>query len=268
MVATQQIECLADARQHAEAEHIDFENTQRIQVVLVPFDNRAVLHGGVLDRHHLAKGTVRHHHAARMLGQVAGKAPQFSGQPQPLAHRAVGGVETRLAQFGRADLIKGTAPDDGLQGDNGVIGKTKHLADFAHRTLGTIRDVRSGHTGPVAAVLGIDVLDDLFAPLVLEIDIDVGRLVARRADESLKQQINPFRIHRRNAKHVTHRRIGRRPSALAQDSAAAGKTDNVLDGKEVGGIIQVADNTQLIADTVADLVGQATRIDCRGAFPR
>ncbi|MNL87941.1 hypothetical protein D3C87_2173760 [compost metagenome] len=35
----------------------------------------------------------------------------------------------------------------------------------------------------------IDVLDDLFAPLVLEIDIDVGRLVAVGRQETFEQQV-------------------------------------------------------------------------------
>ena len=32
--------------------------------------------------------------------------------------------------------------------------------------------------GAVAAVFVVDVLDDFLAPLVLEVDVDVGRLVA------------------------------------------------------------------------------------------
>ena len=39
-----------------------------------------------------------------------------------------------------------------------------------------------------AAVLAVDVLDHLLAALVLEVDVDVGRLVALGADEALEQQ--------------------------------------------------------------------------------
>ena len=41
-----------------------------------------------------------------------------------------------------------------------------------------IADHRGRERGAVAAVLFVDVLDDFFAPLVLEVDVDVGRLVA------------------------------------------------------------------------------------------
>ena len=43
--------------------------------------------------------------------------------------------------------------------------------------------------GAVAAVAVVDVLDHLLAPLVLEIDVDVGRLVALGRDEALEQQV-------------------------------------------------------------------------------
>jgi len=35
----------------------------------------------------------------------------------------------------------------------------------------------------------IDVLDDFLAPLVLEVDVDVRRLIALLAEETLEQQI-------------------------------------------------------------------------------
>ena len=45
----QQGKRLADASEHAEAEHVDFQQAERIEIVLVPFDHGAVLHGGVAD---------------------------------------------------------------------------------------------------------------------------------------------------------------------------------------------------------------------------
>ena len=46
---------LRRARQHAECQHIDLENAQRIEIVLVPFDHGAVFHRGILDRHDLVE---------------------------------------------------------------------------------------------------------------------------------------------------------------------------------------------------------------------
>src|ERR1044072_2034925 len=62
---------------------------------------------------------------------------------------------------------------------------------------------RAGDAGAVAAVFAVDVLDDLFAPLVFEIDVDVGRLVALARDESLHEQLAARRIHLGDAEAVT-----------------------------------------------------------------
>ena len=71
---------LAQAGEHAEGQYIDLEETERLQVVLVPFDDRPVLHGRVLDRHHLVEWAACHDEAADMLGEMPGKADQFAGQ--------------------------------------------------------------------------------------------------------------------------------------------------------------------------------------------
>ena len=43
----------------------------------------------------------------------------------------------------------------------------------------------------MAAVFVVDVLDHLFAPLVLEIDVDVRRLAALGGEETLEEEIAP-----------------------------------------------------------------------------
>ena len=50
-----QREGLADAGQHAERQDIDLQDAERVEIVLVPFDDGAVLHRRVLDRHQLGQ---------------------------------------------------------------------------------------------------------------------------------------------------------------------------------------------------------------------
>ena len=64
----------------------------------------------------------------------------------------------------------------------------ERLADVAQRRARPVADDHRGQRGAVPAVLAVDVLDDLLAALVLEVDVDVGRLVALGADEALEQQ--------------------------------------------------------------------------------
>ena len=56
------------------------------------------------------------------------------------------------------------------------------LADVAHGRTRPIVNDRGGKPGAIAAVTRVDVLDDLLAALVLEIDVDIGRFAARSGD--------------------------------------------------------------------------------------
>ena len=69
-----QIEALAQARQHAEPQHVDLVDLEDIEIVLVPFDDGAVIHGGVLDRHQLVEPTLGQDEAADMLRKMTWKA--------------------------------------------------------------------------------------------------------------------------------------------------------------------------------------------------
>jgi hypothetical protein len=76
----------------------------------------------------------------------------------------------------------------------------------------------------VAAVLCIEVLDHLFAALVLEVDVDVWGLVALLGDEALEQHGSAVRVHLGHAQAVADRAVGSRAAALAQDAAERAKT--------------------------------------------
>ncbi len=64
------------------------------------------------------------------------------------------------------------------------------LAHVAHGGAGAIGDDFGGHAGAVAAVLFIDVLQHFLAALVLEIDVDVRRLLPLAADEPLEEHVH------------------------------------------------------------------------------
>ena len=75
----------------------------------------------------------------------------------------------------------------------------------------------------MAAVALVNVLDDLFAPLMLEIDIDIGRLAAVFGNEPGEQEIALVRIDRSDAETKADRAIGRRAAALAEDFLVLGR---------------------------------------------
>ena len=94
----EQIERLAQGREHAQREHIHLEQAQGIEVVLVPLDDGAVFHGGVFDRHQARQRAPREHKATHVLRAVARKANQLGRKFQPLAHRKRLCVEAQLGQ--------------------------------------------------------------------------------------------------------------------------------------------------------------------------
>ena len=69
----------------------------------------------------------------------------------------------------------------------------------------------------MAAVAPVDVLDHFLAPLVLEIDVDIGRLAAVLGNEAGEQQFGLFRIDRGDAEAIADRAVRRRAAALAEN---------------------------------------------------
>ena len=93
----QEIEAAPQAAQHAEREHVDLHQAERIDVVLVPFDEGALVHGGIADRHRLVEPLAGEHEAADMLGEMARKTGQLVGERDRLPDRRIGGIEAGLA---------------------------------------------------------------------------------------------------------------------------------------------------------------------------
>ncbi len=62
----------------------------------------------------------------------------------------------------------------------------QRLADIAQHAARPVADDDGGQGGAQPTVFIVDVLDHFFAPLVLEIDVDVGWLVAFFRNEALE----------------------------------------------------------------------------------
>src|SRR4051794_11451158 len=117
------------------------------------------------------------------------------------------------------------------------------------------------------AVSLIDPLDDLLAPLMLEIHIDVRRLVAVLGDKALKQKSLPHRIDGGDAKAITDGGVRGGPSPLAKDVLRAGIADDAVDGEEIRRIAHALDQVQLVPDLDRDLVGNPIGIAASGSLP-
>ena len=171
---------LRQAGQHAQSQHIDLEDAEVVQIVLVPFHHRAVLHGRILDGHQLLQRPAGHDEAADMLGEMAGKADELGGELEGLAQPRRLGIEAELLHPRRLQPAAAPAPDGAGQCGDGIGGEPHGLADLAQRRAAAVADHRGGEAGALAAVFPVDILDHLLAPLMLEIDVDVRRLACAR----------------------------------------------------------------------------------------
>ena len=143
--------------------------------------------------------------------------------------------------------------------------RPKTLADFADRRARAIGDHGGGEAGALAPVAVIDILDHLLAPLVLEIDVDVGRLVALGRDEALEQKIEARRIDLGDAEAIADGGIGRRAAALAEDSSRAREAHDVVHGEKIGRVVERGDQREFVRERFARALRNALGIARPGA---
>ena len=210
--------------------------------------------------HQIVQPVLGQNEAARMLRHVPGKADQCARQVQRQAQPAVLQVEVQCSGVFLGDAFLAPAPDLGGQGAGHVLGQTHRLADVAHRAAAAIADDRGAQGGAMAAIGVVDPLDDFLAPLVLEIDVDIGRFAAFGTDETFEQQVAAGGVDRGDAQHETDRRIGGGPASLAEDALGAGEPDDAINRQEIRCIVQAADQIEFMVKLLRDLFGNAVGI--------
>ena len=177
---------------------------------------------------------VRSSMAALPIGTVSSSGSRVSTKPPTCWERwrgkpirsSASATACRIAglcgiEAGLADVIvrQAVAIAPHRLGERGgdVLGQSQNLADFADGAARAVMHDGGADRGAIAAVALVDVLDHLLAPLVLEIDVDVGRLAAVLGNEAGEQKLALVRIHRGDAEAKAHRAVRRRAAALAKN---------------------------------------------------
>ena len=261
----QQVKRLADAGQHAQRQHIDLHQAQRVDIVLVPFDEGAIRHRGLADRHGLVEAPAHQNEAADMLREMAREAEQAHGELHGLCDHRVVGIEPGLVDLLAGDVGAPTAPLRRGEPGGDVLGQPQRLAGLADGAARPVMDHGRGDAGALAAIGPVDPLDHLLAPLMLEIDVDIGRLAPLLRDEAREEQGVLGRIDRGDAERVADGRIGGRAPALAENALAFGELDDLADGQEIAGIVEPADQDELVVDLLLDRERDAVGIAHRQA---
>ena len=232
---------MTDGGEHAQRQHVDFHQPEFVDIVLVPLDDAASGHRGVLDRHQPIQATTADDEAADMLRKMARETTQDVGEDQPFLHAWTVGIEPDGGKT-LGQLLTLVPPGQRRgQGVDAVAVDAECPANIAQGRACAVADHGGGQRGALAAVSVVEVLDNLLSPPMLEINVDVGRFVTFFRNETFEQQLRPGRVDLGDAQRVTHRRIGRRATPLAQDAACPGKFHHIVDREKVRLVAQLGD---------------------------
>ena len=167
-------------------QHIDLHELQGFDIVLVPFDRSA-------DRPCAPARSARDRRAGhasgrnrRDAGRDGAARPSAAVPASASAQTAVVGIEVQFADAAFADP---SLDQDHMPDDSALImssGRPSALPTSRMRSLGTIAGDGRAECCLLLPVGLVDPLDDLFAPLVLEVDVDIRRLVALLARRSAR----------------------------------------------------------------------------------
>ncbi|ESS36583.1 titin [Burkholderia cenocepacia KC-01] len=263
-----QVERAMQCRQHAEREHVDLHQPERFEIVLVPLDHAPPVHRRVLDRHEPRELAAADHEAARMLRQVARKVEQAPRQFGPCLND-----RRRRIEPGRRELLQQVAaavePAMALRDavDQHRI-DAERLAGFTQHAARAIRRDGGGKRRAIMSVFRVDMLDHFLTTLMLEVDVDIRRLAAFLADETLEQHRALIGIHFGDAEAVTDHRVRGRTPPLAQDVLTARVFDDVVDGQEKRLVFQFRDQGKFIPDLLCHLLRHTIPIASSNTCPR
>ncbi len=127
-------------------------------------------------------------------------------------------------------------------------GIAEGLGHVAHRRPGPIGDDVGDLRGVMPAVPLVHVLDDLFAPVTLDVDVDVGRPIALGRQEPLEQQSQRHRVGLGDAERITRRAVGRAATTLTEDVGPVAELDEIPHHQEVAGEPEVLDHVEFVVD--------------------
>ncbi len=250
-----QVHGLAQDRQVGQPEEVELEQAQRLDGVHLVLGHERVAVGRLLERHQLGQRLAADDDARRVRGGIPCDALEVSGEIDDPLDR---GIRVHLLAQGRCDLQGLVQLDAELVGDR--LGDAVHLAVAVAQDAAHVADGGPGqHRAEgddlgdvVLAVLAPDVGDDLVAPAVLEVHVDVRHRHAVRVEEPLERELVQDRIHRRDTQRVGHDRTRRGPSAGRLDPLLSREPDEVRDDEEVPRVAHRDDHAELVVEALLE----------------
>src|SRR3546814_9157028 len=118
---------------------------------------------------------------------MAGRADELTREVEPEPQPAITQVEIERGRLLFVDALVAPPPDRARERLDQILGQAKRFTDIADGALRAIADDRRAERS-MGATIGVEhPLHDDLAPRMLEIDVDVGRLLALLTDEPLEK---------------------------------------------------------------------------------
>ena len=220
-------------------------------------EHRAALvaSGRALQGHRIGQGFVGNQHP----GGVGADVVHDSLQPLGLVDQ---GVHALVLLVGRLHLraepqrvvqragLEGHQPGDAV---HVAVAHAQGAANVPQRGLGAQGAEGDYLRHPVVAVALDDVVQHLVPPVVLEVQVDVGHLLALQVEEPLEDQAVLQRVHVGDAQAVEGHAGGGAAPHAKEYVPAAHEVDDVPHHQEVVGELGVVDDLKLVAEPLLRL---------------
>ena len=179
-----------------------------------------------VERHQFAQRPVADDDAGRMRRGVAVQAFELLGDVEGAAHHRLAvalGLQPRLV-LDRAlerDRVGRILRHQLAEPVDLPVGHLQHAADVAQHAARLQRAEGDDLRDVVAAVAFLHVADDLVAPVLAEVDVEIRHRHALGIEEALEQQAEADRIEIGDGQRVGDQRAGARAAARARPECPA-----------------------------------------------
>ena len=268
------VECVVDDREVAQPQEVHLDEAERLARRVVELrDDLAVLLA-LHDRDDVDQRIARHDDAGRVHTPLALQVLEPERRLEDRLRLGVGldeGADVAGLLVTRVVFVDDARQRDVFAHDRGrhrlgeLLAHAEREPEHAARVLqGLLRlDRAVGHDlgdALVAVLLG-DVLDDLTATTLVEVDVEVGHRDAVGVQEALEDEPVPQRVEVGDAHRVRGHRPGTRATAGTDpDAVVLRPVDEVGDDEEVAGEPHLQDDADLVVGLLAHLGGDAVRV--------
>ena len=232
-----------------EAQEVHLEHAGLFDGAHRPLGDEGVIAlGAALQGNVFHKRVAGDDNAGGVRGRVAGDAFETGGEVKDLRDARVAfGDFLQVGCF--AGLGDGGAKGDGAR-DGVDLGEAQahDAGDVAYRGAGGHRAEGNDLGDPVAAVLLLDVADDLLAAVVGKVHVDIRHADALLVQEALEHQAVGQRVDVADAQGVDDERTGDGTTGHGENAVFAGKADVVGDDEEVEGVAGAVDDVEFVLE--------------------